>query len=256
MSCPSAAGAQTTQVWPELGAYARVNDSMRFYFIGTTVKENKDSTESEIGPNVDFYVSPIGHPKTFGGLRLDVSKQRSLLLRVGYRFLHSFGDEPSDEHRVVIEATGRYPLVAGVLISLRGRTDLRFIDQAESWRFRSRLSVERELSIGRVHMAPYLRIEAYYDSRFDSWSRTEWIGGSTFPIRRYLELEGYFSYQNDTGGDVNRQVSAIGTVLNLYFCARPGYVENSRPVTAWMVACSLARSGSRYSRLIADHTCW
>jgi hypothetical protein len=117
----------------------------------------------------------------------------------------------------VIEATGRYPLASGFLVSLRGRTDLRFIDHEDSWRFRSRLSIEKELTIGRVHLNPYLRNELYYDSRFDAWSRVEWIGGASFPLRRFLELENYFSYQNDTGGDTNRQVAAFGAVLNLYF---------------------------------------
>ena len=47
--------------------------------------------------------------------------------------------------------------------------------------------------------------------------RTEWIGGAAFPLNRRVELEGYFDYQHDTGGDHNRRVHAIGTVLNLYF---------------------------------------
>jgi hypothetical protein len=46
---------------------------------------------------------------------------------------------------------------------------------------------------------------------------TRVIGGAAFPLNRRLELEGYVDYQHDTGGDPNRQVYAIGTVLNLYF---------------------------------------
>lgn len=216
VSFPLVAGAQTTQLWPELGAYARVNDHMRFYFLVTTVKENKDSTEAEVGPNFDFYLRPLRQPRSLGFLHLDESKNRPLLVRVGYRYLNSFSGAP-EEHRAVLEATGRYPLKAGLLLSLRGRIDLRHIDSENSWRFRTRLSMEKQVSIGGLQMVPYARNELYYDSRYDAWSRTEWIAGSTFPIRRHLELEGYFSYQNDTGGDVNRQVSAIGTVLNLYF---------------------------------------
>ena len=215
-SCAITAHAQSMQVWPELGVFARVNDSMRFYLLGTTVKESKDSTEGEFGPNLDFYLRPVRNPKHFGVFALDESKHRYLLLRVGYRYLNSFSDNP-DEHRVVLEATARFPLAAGLLISNRGRVDFRFIDDEDSWRFRNRLSIEKELTIGRVRMTPYARGEVYYDSRFDAWSRTEWIGGATFPVRRRLELEGYFSYQNDTGGDPNRQVYAIGTVLNVYF---------------------------------------
>jgi uncharacterized protein DUF2490 len=216
VSAGTSAHAQTTQVWPEISLFTRLNDRMRFYFLATTVKESHESTEGEFGPNFDFYLRPFRERNRLAGFRLDESKNRFLLLRVGYRYLDSFNDEPN-EHRVVLEATARYPLKGGVLVSNRGRTDVRFIDGEYSWRFRSRLSIEKEFSIGPVKMNPYVRGELFYDSRFDEWSRTEWIGGAAFPLNRRVELEGYFDYQHDTGGDGNRQVYAIGTVLNLYF---------------------------------------
>ena len=217
MSAVTSAHAQTTtQIWPELSAFTRLNDRMRFYFLATTVKESRESTEGEFGPNFDFYLRPFRERKRLAGFRLDESKNRFLLVRVGYRYLDSFSGDP-DEHRVVLEATARYPLKGGVLVSNRGRIDARFIDGEYSWRFRSRLSVEKEFSIGPVRMNPYVRGELFYDSRFDVWSRTEWIGGAAFPLNRRVELEGYFDYQHDTGGDPNRKVYAIGTVLNLYF---------------------------------------
>jgi hypothetical protein len=208
--------AQTTQVWPEISVFTRLNDRMRFYFLATTVKESRESTEGEFGPNFDFYLRPFRERKRLAGFHLDESKSRFLLIRVGYRYLDSFSADPS-EHRVVLEVTPRYPLKGGVLVSNRGRVDARFIDGEYSWRFRSRLSVEKEFSIGSVRMNPYDRGELFYDSRFDKWSRTEWIGGAAFPLNRRVELEGYLDYQHDTGGDHNRQVYAIGTVLNLYF---------------------------------------
>ena len=210
------AHAQTTQVWPEISVFSRLNDRMRFYFLATTVKESHESTEGEFGPNFDFYLQPFRERERLAGFRLDESKNRYLLLRVGYRYLDSFSSDP-DEHRAVLEATARYPLKGGVLVSDRARVDARFIDGDYSWRFRSRLSVEKEFSIGPVRMNPYVRGELFYDSRFDAWSRTEWIGGAAFPLNRRVELEGYFDYQHDTGGDNNLKVYAIGTVLNLYF---------------------------------------
>jgi len=208
--------AQTFQVWPEISVFTRLNDRMRFYFLATTVKESRESTEGEFGPNLDFYLRPFRERKRLAGFRLDESKNRFLLVRVGYRYLDSFSADPN-EHRLVLEATARYPMTGGALVSNRGRTDVRFIDGEHSWRFRSRLSIEREFSIGRVRMNPYVRGELFYDSRFDAWSRTEWIGGAAFPLNRRVELEGYFDYQHDTGGDPNRKVYAIGSVLNLYF---------------------------------------
>ena len=211
-----AAHAQGTQLWPEISVFTRLNDRMRFYFLATTVRESRESTEAELGPNFDFYLRPLRHRTHWAGIRLDESKNRVLMVRVGYRYLHSFSGNP-DEHRPVLEATARFPLPVGVLVSKRARTDIRFIDGENSWRFRSRLSVEKEFAIGRVTMNPYVRGELFYDSRFDKWSRTEWIGGAAFPLNRRVELEGYFDYQHDTGGNANRKVHAIGAVLNLYF---------------------------------------
>jgi uncharacterized protein DUF2490 len=216
VSAGTSARAQTTQIWPEVSVFTKLNDRMRFYFLATTVKESHESTSAEFGPNFDFYLRPFRERTRLAGFRLDESKSRYLLLRVGYRYLESFSGDP-DEHRAVLEATARYPLDGGVLISNRARVDARFIDGEYSWRFRTRLSVEKELSIGPLTMSPYGRGELFYDSRFDEWSRTEWIGGAAFPLNRRIELEGYYDYQHDTGGDGSSRVHAIGAVLNLYF---------------------------------------
>ena len=73
------AHAQSTQVWPEISAFTRLNDRMRFYFLATTVKENKESTEGEFGPNFDFYLRPWRNRTRIGGFRLDESKDRFLV---------------------------------------------------------------------------------------------------------------------------------------------------------------------------------
>jgi hypothetical protein len=138
-------------------------------------------------------------------------------VRIGYRYIHPYtGDSPA-EHRGVLEITGRHGLPGGVLLSDRNRMDLRSIGGEYSWRYRNRLTIEREFSIGRFKPSPYVRGEVYYDSRYDKWSRTALIAGSILPINRHLELEGYFEHQNDSGGSSNRTVNAVGAVVNLYF---------------------------------------
>lgn len=71
------ARAQTNQVWPEVSTFVKLNDKMRFYFLATTVKEERESTEGEYGPNFDFYLKPLRkHQKRWGVFRLDESKNR------------------------------------------------------------------------------------------------------------------------------------------------------------------------------------
>ena len=139
------------------------------------------------------------------------------MIRIGYRYINSFSSDSPDEHRGVLEATARYPLAIGLLLSDRSRIDLRSIGGENSWRYRNRLTVEKEFAIGRVRFGPYARGEVYYDSRYAKWSRTALIAGSTFPITRHFELEGYYEHQNDSGGSSNREVNAVGLVFNLYF---------------------------------------
>jgi hypothetical protein len=218
LSFRSLARAQVSnQVWPEVSAFVRLNSSMRFYFLGTTVKENRESTEGEYGPNFDFYLKPLRRQKKWMGIPLDESKNRFLMVRAGYRYLHNVTGTSPDEHRGVFEVTPRFPLAVGVLVSNRNRMDFRFIGGEYSWRYRNRLTVEREFALGRFKFNPYARGEVYFDSRFDKWSRTALTAGSSFPITKHLELESHFEHQNDTGGSSNRQVNAIGAVCNLYF---------------------------------------
>ena len=149
------------------------------------------------------------------GFRLDESKNRHVLVRIGYRYLVNAGDDPG-ENRGVLEVTPRFPLVGGVLVSNRGRADFRFVDGEYSWRFRNRLSFEREVSIGRLRVNPYARAEAFYDSRVHTWSLgTEFVAGASFPAS-WWELEGYYDYQHDTGSGVSRKVHGLGAVINFY----------------------------------------
>jgi hypothetical protein len=211
----SDAQAQSSEVWPEVSTFVKMTDRTRLYFLATTVKEGRDSTSAEIGPNVDFYLSPIRNRQRFAGFRLDESKNRFLLLRIGYRYLPTFGGDDPDENRGVLEATARYPLVGGVLVSNRNRIDLRFVGGDQSWRYRNRITAERELSLGALRVNPYARFEVFYDSRVGRWSRTESVAGASFPAGRW-ELEGYYDYQHDTAGSANRTLHAVGAVVNLY----------------------------------------
>ena len=215
------AGAQTVAVWPEVDVFLRLNSTARIALVATTVQENGKTTDGEFGGNLDLFHKPIRRsPKLM--FHLDESKNRVLLIRSGYRYLPSYTGG-SAENRVLIEVTVRHPLTShfgDVLLSNRNRMDFRVIDGTYSWRFRSRLSVERELSLGLVRVNPYSRFEIFYDSRFAAVSRTELMMGAAFPVTRYLELEGYFDYQLDTGSSPNKKTHAVGAVATFYFQAR------------------------------------
>jgi hypothetical protein len=70
----------------------------------------------------------------------------------------------------------------------------------------------RSAEIQQAGPSPQERVAALKQAMQESQTKLR-----QYEWNRRVELEGYFDYQHDTGGDHNRQVYAIGTVLNLYF---------------------------------------
>lgn len=211
---PCLAG-QSVQSWPEIDTYLQINSNVRGSFFVAITRENAESSSGEMGPNIDFFFRPLVKLKRITVFELDQSKSRPVMLQMSYRYMPAV--EGSTEHRAGVEATGRYPLVRGVLLSDRNRADLRYIDGVSSWRYRNRLTAERTFAIQGYHFSPYLRAEAFFDSRFSKWSRTALTVGATFPIGKHYELESYYEHQNDTANPPNRQVDGLGYVLSMYF---------------------------------------
>ncbi|HEY4931540.1 MAG TPA: DUF2490 domain-containing protein [Terriglobales bacterium] len=210
-----AAQTQSLQGWPEVDTYFNLKSDVRVSFFAAATRENRHGTDAEIGPNIDFYFKPLVKLKRITVFELDPSKSRLLMFRAGYRYMPSTNGPT--EHRGLLEATARYPLIRGVLLSDRNRVDLRSIDGELAWRYRNRLTAERTLPLGSYHFTPYIRVEAYYDGNFHKWSRTAESVGCIFPFRKRYELEPYYEHQNETGTAPNRQVNALGLVLSLYF---------------------------------------
>ena len=211
-----AASAQaTTQFWPEVSTFVRLNPNLRFYFLATTTQEDGVRTGAEFGPNLDFYFKPLVKLQRLEQGDPDQAKKRLLTFRIGYRYLPS-PDTPA-ENRGVLEATPRFPFSLGLLFSDRNRIDLRGMEGKFSWRYRNRMMIERETAIHQYHFAPYVRSEVFYDSNPEKWSRTTVSAGAAFPTWKRFEMEPYFEHMNDTGGPSNRQVNAIGLAANLFF---------------------------------------
>ena len=209
------AHAQTTQLWPELDMYIRLNPSTRIFLQASTVQNDDQAIEGDFSVSVDLHLKPLVRKDDLLA-RLDESKNRAFMLRAGYRRVQSY-TAAANENRAQVEATVRYPLRAlfgDVLVSNRNRVDFRDIGGVYSWRYRNRLTAERELSAGRARINPYARFEVSYDSRSESWSRNEWRTGSSFHMHKNAELDAYYAWQNNTGKD---QTHAVGAILTLYF---------------------------------------
>jgi len=214
MFCGSA-GAQTFQFLPEVDLYSKIQPSIRFNFQVKETREASDPTQVEIGPGFDFFLRPLVRLQKITVFDLDDSKSRPLELSAGFRYVPS-PNEPHTE-RVELAVTFHAPLVAGILLSDRNRADLDWSQNKFSWRYRNRLTLERRLTFGSYHPAPYVSVEPFYESQYQKWSTTALYAGCLFPAGKHFQLDLYYEHQNVTSKHPNQQFNQFGLVLDIYY---------------------------------------
>lgn len=207
------------EFWPEIDVYVSVKPKVRLFLLGTISRSvedgeifKSDAVEAQVGFHVDYI--PNKH----------------VILRTGYRYGTSLGDtvSPYTEHRLVTEQTLRKLLPGDVLLSDRNREDFRFISGDFSFRYRNRVTLEREVHLfkGRT-ITPYVSGEIYYDTRYSTWNRNRLTAGVQQSLRRgplrkmllpnrQVILDLYFTHQNDSRSST-QHVNALGAALAYYF---------------------------------------
>jgi len=207
------------EFWPEIDVYINVKPKVRLYLLGTISKSVEDGEirnaqgfEAQIGAHVDYI--PNDH----------------IILRAGYRFGTSLGktDDPFKEHRLLTEQTLRKLIPGELLLSDRNREDFRFVDGDFSFRYRNRVTIEREVHLFRGRtITPYASAEFFYDTRSSAWNRNGFAVGFQQSLRRgplrkmllparQVILDLYYIRQNDSRSEI-QHVNAIGAALVFYF---------------------------------------
>jgi len=209
-----AQGAETSsQFWPEVDVYVSLNEKFRLFFLATTTKaeETRENTEGWVGAHLDYHVS------------------KKVSLRGGYRYGFSLGgSDPFKEHRIILEQTVRQPLPLEILFSDRNREDLRWVNGEFSARYRNRVTLEREFKVLNRGVTPYGSVEAFYDTRFDTWNRNRIVTGVQLTLKRgaplislihprkQFVLDVYVTRQNDSRSQPSR-VRALGMAFSIYY---------------------------------------
>jgi len=212
------------EVWPSIEVYINVKPKVRLYLVGTVSKAiedgelfNAQSYEAQIGAHVDYI--PNEH----------------VILRAGYRYGRAVGnnDDGFREHRLLADQILRKLLPGGLLLSDRNREEFRFISGDFSFRYRNRVTIEREFQLSDVPLlrgrtiAPYVSGEISYDTRFGVWNRNRYAVGVVQSLRRgpilrkllpkrQVNLDLYVMRQNDSRSSPSH-VNALGAALIFYF---------------------------------------
>jgi hypothetical protein len=201
--------------WPEVDAYVSLSDQFRLYLLATTARNRaEDFGEGMLGAHLDLFLKPIGRPWL---LRTpNVVKHHYLTFRAGYRYAWDLNDSSHQEHRGLLEATFRYLPIARFVFVNRSRLDLRDVNGEQSWRYRNRSRLERDLRLGSRVATPYVMAEFFYDNRYDEWNRQRYFVGIEWPIGAASILDSYYCRQDDSRSSI-AHVNAVGLALNLYF---------------------------------------
>jgi hypothetical protein len=219
----TAVSAQDTakEIWPEIDAWLRLSPRWRLsVFVPISSNLETKYREGNFIAQADYL---FGRQRKLHLVRLyDDNRAQSLkpfMVRTGYLSGRSLGDdgEAYNENMAFLELHLRTPLKGNVLISHRLRPEARWIgdDDVLSYRFRYRLMIEKEFSGRALSWVPYVNVEPYYDSRYETVNRVRAIGGTTVSWSSWYMFEGNFTYQHDSRSSVTN-LYAFNIIVHLF----------------------------------------
>ncbi len=208
--------AQIDQLLPEIDTYYKISSPVRIWFQAKETREDGTPVTAEIGPSIDFSVKAPHWFADVTSFDLDESKSRLLIFSIGYRYLPTPSEPPTN--RLLPFFTLNYPLPKiRFLLSDRNRADLNWRAGNFTWRYRNRIQLEKSIRIGRYHPSPYASAEFFYNSQYGKWSDTAIYLGCNFPFAKHFEFNSYYEHQNNTGNSPNQVYNQLGLMLNMYF---------------------------------------
>lgn len=209
------------EFWPEIDIWWRLSPEWRLsVFVPISKNIETDYREGNLILQADY---AWGKPRRVRIRLMDENREqdmKAILVRGGYLGGRSLGDqgEAYTERTVFAELHVRIPIKGNVLLSQRLRTDLRWLgdDSEFSSRWRYRMQAEKEFVAGRTSIVPYVNVEPYYDSRYETVNRVRLIGGTSVVWSPRFALEGNWTYQHDTRSSVTT-LHALNVILHVYF---------------------------------------
>jgi hypothetical protein len=209
------------EFWPEIDTWLRVSNAWRVS-VFVPISENLDThyREGNLILQADYAWSESNRHRRL----IDEGRAQAMklwLVRGGYLGGKSLDDRGAEytEYTSFAELHVRLPLPRGVMWSHRLRSELRWLgsDDAEfSTRWRYRLMVEKELTAGRASFVPYVSVEPYYDSRYETVNRVRLIGGTSVVWSPRLAVESNVTYQHDSHSST-KDLFALNVILHVFF---------------------------------------
>ena len=205
----------SSEFWPSLNGSCRLN---RDWQIGGTVTEhvatNPKDNDFRIGASLYYHL-----PLTFTGplARHHPEESRFLSVNGGYLYIPPAPNGTAAvENRGIFQFVGRIPLLKRLLMMDRNEMDLRWVSESFYWRYRNRVTLQRNFTIRSYTISPMVFGEVQYYSKYDSWYRTDYGFGVRFPVAKLVEILPYYERENTTYGKP-AHVNAAGVSVTFFF---------------------------------------
>ena len=209
------------EFWPEIDIWLRVSNAWRLS-VFVPIAENLDThyREGNLIIQADYAWSESNRNRRL----VDEGRAQAMkvwLVRGGYLGGKSLDDRGAEytEYTSFAELHLRLPLKGGVLLSHRLRSELRWLGEGDaefSTRWRYRLLAEKEFATGRGSIVPYLSIEPYFDSRYETVNRLRLIGGTSVVWSPRAAIETNVTYQHDSHSST-KELLALNVILHVFF---------------------------------------
>jgi hypothetical protein len=194
------AGAQTSELWPELDVYWQPAEHQRtFLELSASAEQEGSKRQATAGLYQDYLFLPSGY------------------VRGGYRFTFSTHDASYRESRLVGEWVERVLSHGMARLVNRARFEMRWVNGEPSYRIRERLHLQRVPPKPRgLALAPYGTVEVYYDSRFGAISRLAGRVGTEARLVGPASVDVYVARQ-DNLRESPSYVNALGMTIKLVY---------------------------------------
>jgi hypothetical protein len=204
ISSPAEAEDTTTEFWPELRVWIPVVPSTRILFDATHTRDSQtgDPVNAELAAYVHY----------------------ALDKNIGFRGGVSYSEKPPATAGEGHSTSRLFALMfyyiwypgEGVRIENRVRADLGNDNGADYQRYRDRLRLKVQTHVWGHEVTPYTNLEAYYDTRYDSFNRWRFELGFQTPVGRCqcADINAYFGRQRDTEPSL-KYTNGIGIKLEV-----------------------------------------
>jgi hypothetical protein len=223
LAAAGAAGAEppSKEFWPEIDTWLRLSSAWRLS-VFVPISENLDThyREGNLILQADYAWSESNRTRRL----IDDEREQRMrlwLLRGGYLGGKSLDDRGAEytEYTAFAELHLRLPLPGGVLLSHRLRSDLRWMGQGDSdfsTRWRYRLMAEKEFTARRGSIVPYVSVEPYFDSRYETVNRLRLATGASVAWSPRTAIESNITYQYDSHAST-KELFALNVILHVFF---------------------------------------